>query len=135
MNLRDAARGWLQTSGMLGTHGVPEEHLYFESTRAEKIARIIQLRCTHFIDDLEEVFNDPAFPDKCRTHALYRCRPRSDRPRIAPTRLSTKSQMPLSPIEIAERLCAQEVVAATICAGGANNRVYRIQTPGPAFLR
>ncbi len=62
VNLRDAARGWLQTSGMLGTHGVPEEHLYFESTRAEKIARIIQLRCTHFIDDLEEVFNDPAFP-------------------------------------------------------------------------
>ncbi len=62
VNLRDAARGWLHTSGMLGAHGVPEEHLYFESTRAEKIARIIQLGCTHFIDDLEEVFNDPAFP-------------------------------------------------------------------------
>lgn len=62
VNLRDSARRWLRSSGMLGAHGVPEGQLYFESTRAEKIARIIQLRCTHFIDDLEEVFNDPAFP-------------------------------------------------------------------------
>ncbi len=37
------------------------------------------------------------------------------------------------PIEIAERLCAQEVVAATICGGGANNRVYRIQTLDRVF--
>ncbi|HTU69725.1 MAG TPA: hypothetical protein VMF11_05340 [Candidatus Baltobacteraceae bacterium] len=62
VNLHDAARSWLYASGMLGARGVPEEHLYFEGTRAEKIARIIQLQCTHFIDDLEEVFDDPAFP-------------------------------------------------------------------------
>jgi hypothetical protein len=62
VNLRDAARFWLRNSGMLGPHGVDEEHLYFEETRADKIARIVSLECTHFIDDLEEVFNDPAFP-------------------------------------------------------------------------
>jgi hypothetical protein len=62
VNLREAARQWLRDNGMLGADAVPEENLYFEDTRAEKIARIVSLRCTHFIDDLEEVFNDPSFP-------------------------------------------------------------------------
>lgn len=62
VNLRDAARSWLVNSGMLGPDAVPERNLYFEDTRADKIARIVRLGCTHFIDDLEEVFGDPAFP-------------------------------------------------------------------------
>jgi hypothetical protein len=62
VNLRDAARAWLRKSGIIGPDRVPEANLYFEDTRADKIARIVQLRCTHFIDDLEEVFDDPAFP-------------------------------------------------------------------------
>jgi hypothetical protein len=62
VNLRDAARAWLQQSRMLGADAVPEGHLFFESTRAEKIERIVTLGCTHFIDDLEEVFDDPSFP-------------------------------------------------------------------------
>ena len=37
--------------------------VYFEPTREEKIKRIAQLRCTHFIDDLEEVFLEPNFPN------------------------------------------------------------------------
>jgi hypothetical protein len=62
VNLRDAARGWLRKSGIIAPDRVAEENLYFEDTRADKIARIVALRCTHFIDDLEEVFDDPAFP-------------------------------------------------------------------------
>lgn len=63
VNLRDAARRWLLDNGMLGVNAVPVENVYFEDTRADKIARIVALRCTHFIDDLEEVFDDPAFPE------------------------------------------------------------------------
>jgi hypothetical protein len=63
VNLRDAAREWLRKSGLLGAETIPEENLFFESTRNEKIARIIAFGCTHFIDDLEEVFNDPSFPE------------------------------------------------------------------------
>jgi|GEM_PF-412109 len=62
VNLREAAREWLRANGMLGPEAVPEANLYFEGTRDEKIARIVALRCTHFVDDLEEVFNDPAWP-------------------------------------------------------------------------
>jgi hypothetical protein len=36
--------------------------VYFEDDRAHKLARIAALDCTHFVDDLEEVFADPHFP-------------------------------------------------------------------------
>jgi hypothetical protein len=62
VNLRDAARTWLRESGLVGPDAIPENNVYFEGTRTEKIARIVALGCTHFIDDLEEVFDDPAFP-------------------------------------------------------------------------
>jgi hypothetical protein len=62
VNLRDAARGWLRASGLIGPAAIAEHNVYFEDTRALKIARIVSLGCTHFIDDLEEVFDDPAFP-------------------------------------------------------------------------
>jgi hypothetical protein len=62
VNLRDAAREWLRANEFLGDETVPPANVYFEDTRAAKIARIVALRCTHFIDDLEEVFDDPAFP-------------------------------------------------------------------------
>lgn len=62
VDLRATALTWLRNSGMLGPTGVSEENVYFEGTRAGKIARIVDLGCTHFIDDLEEIFKDPAFP-------------------------------------------------------------------------
>ena len=60
IDLREAARGWMKEQGFLET--VPADHLFFEDDREHKIARIAALRCTHFIDDLEEVFADPTFP-------------------------------------------------------------------------
>ncbi len=64
INLRDAARGWMAERGFFqdGGYGIPAGNVFFETTRAEKIARIAGLGCTHFIDDLEEVLSDPAFP-------------------------------------------------------------------------
>jgi phosphoserine phosphatase len=63
-NLRDAALAWMaahrffEPDGLTLTRG----SVYFESTRADKIARIGKLGCSHFVDDLEEVFLEPAFP-------------------------------------------------------------------------
>jgi hypothetical protein len=64
VNLRDAARKWLSTSGLLGPDGAGLEPgaVYFEATRDEKIRRVSGQRCTHYIDDLPEVFADPGFP-------------------------------------------------------------------------
>lgn len=55
-DLHEAARAWLFSRG-IGVDG-----LYFEVTRADKLARIAALQLTHFIDDLDEVLSDPAFP-------------------------------------------------------------------------
>ncbi|HEV2188555.1 MAG TPA: hypothetical protein VGR70_15200 [Stellaceae bacterium] len=60
VDLREAARDWLGAQGFL--EAVPADRLYFEDDRERKIARIAALGCTHFIDDLEEVFADPSFP-------------------------------------------------------------------------
>jgi hypothetical protein len=63
-NLRQASLDWLRNHkipGRHGSHAVPR-NIYFESTRREKIERIVSLQCTHFIDDLEETFLEDYFP-------------------------------------------------------------------------
>lgn len=73
IDLREAARQWMTAQGMLGlgilgpeAGFIPADHVFFEDDRAHKLARIAALGCTHFIDDLEEVFADPDFPPGIR---------------------------------------------------------------------
>lgn len=62
-NLRTAALSWMAAHGFLQPQGpLASAHCLFLDTRAEKIARIRAESCTHFIDDLPEVFEDPQFP-------------------------------------------------------------------------
>jgi hypothetical protein len=62
-SLRRAAMEWLERAGFFsGQMGIEVEDVFFEPTRAEKIARISKMRCEIFIDDLEEVFLDSSFP-------------------------------------------------------------------------
>jgi len=63
-NLRAAAINWMREKGFFATDGLglSPQDVYFESTRQGKIERIRNLRCTHFIDDLEEVFLEDSFP-------------------------------------------------------------------------
>jgi hypothetical protein len=63
VNLRKTALDWMAGQGLLGAdHGIALADIHFESTRAEKLARIATLSLTHFIDDLEEVLTDLDFP-------------------------------------------------------------------------
>jgi hypothetical protein len=64
-SLRRAAVDWMTEHGFFGAQGyaIPVENVYFEGTRSEKLARISALGCTHFIDDLAEVLEDPGFPE------------------------------------------------------------------------
>ncbi len=61
-NLRQAAMEWMTSAGVFEHCGLSSAVVYFNSTRQEKIDRIRSLGCTHFIDDLEEVFLEPTFP-------------------------------------------------------------------------
>jgi hypothetical protein len=64
VNLREAALGWMEARGFFAaeTYGIGRDHVFFESTRGEKLDRIAALGCSYFIDDLEEVLSDPNFP-------------------------------------------------------------------------
>ncbi len=64
VDLRAAALDWMRSRGIVGAgeFSIPSEQIFFEDTRRDKLARIAALGCTHFIDDLEEVLLDPAFP-------------------------------------------------------------------------
>lgn len=66
VNLRASALGWLKQSGFFSELGIQPADVFFESTRAEKIERIRTLNCTHFIDDLTEVFSEESFPKEIR---------------------------------------------------------------------
>jgi hypothetical protein len=63
-NLRQAALEWMRSQGLLNSEatGLSSERVFFESTRRDKIDRVRQLAFTHFVDDLQEVFLESAFP-------------------------------------------------------------------------
>lgn len=60
-----SALEWLEEYGFFSASGnlVPRDHVYFTATREEKIRQIVQLGCTHFVDDLPEVFCEAGFPN------------------------------------------------------------------------
>lgn len=65
VNLRTSAMNWLRHYRFKGksfASEIGEDAIYFEATRAAKVARVGALGVTHFIDDLEETFADPRFP-------------------------------------------------------------------------
>jgi hypothetical protein len=64
VDLRDSARAWMKRKHFFATNacGLSRGDVFFESTRSEKIERIRALGCTHFIDDLAEVFAENSFP-------------------------------------------------------------------------
>ena len=65
VNLRQAALDWMIANGFFRTEGLAlnQDQVYFEATRLEKIGRLKSLGCTHFIDDLEEIFLEKTFPE------------------------------------------------------------------------
>lgn len=68
VNLRTSAMGWLRQHGIVGGNGcgIESAAVYFEPTLASKVERVKGLGITHFIDDLEETFEDPGFPPDVR---------------------------------------------------------------------
>ncbi|MDX2227606.1 MAG: haloacid dehalogenase-like hydrolase [Verrucomicrobiae bacterium] len=64
VNLRLHALNWLEHHRFLDSSetGLTRPHVFFEETKAEKMARIGSLKCDWFIDDLPELLLEPGFP-------------------------------------------------------------------------
>ncbi|MBF0153613.1 MAG: hypothetical protein HQL64_07730 [Magnetococcales bacterium] len=63
-DLRQIAWEWMTQQGFFATDGLgfQTSEVDFAATRTEKLTRLAQRGCTHFIDDLIEVLADPGFP-------------------------------------------------------------------------
>jgi len=72
-DLRQAALDWMLGHGFFSAGGfaLEESDVHFAATRAEKCAKIRELCCTHFIDDLEEVLRDPDFPENVAAYLYH----------------------------------------------------------------
>lgn len=63
-DLHAAALGWMETHGLFDPAGggLDRDRVFLEPTKAAKLARIGELACSHFIDDLPEFLAEAAFP-------------------------------------------------------------------------
>ncbi|MBU3926705.1 MAG: haloacid dehalogenase-like hydrolase [Bacteroidetes bacterium] len=63
-DLHLAALQWMEAQGFFNPKklGLSREQIFFELTKTDKINRITDAGCTHFIDDLPEFFLEPSFP-------------------------------------------------------------------------
>jgi hypothetical protein len=73
-DLHEAALLWMERSGFFHKAGLrlQRDDVFFEPTREAKCRRIAALECSHFVDDLEEVFREPSFPSGVERLLLYR---------------------------------------------------------------
>ena len=55
-DLHGAAIGWLKVEGFFDVAGINcTDKVYFEESKTAKIKRIVEIGCTHYVDDLPEV--------------------------------------------------------------------------------
>lgn len=68
VSLRKAALDWMRANGFFDRDrfGLSSDDVFFENDRASKVGRIAALACSHFVDDLEEIFSEPGFPSQTR---------------------------------------------------------------------
>ncbi len=70
VNLREAALQFMTENNFFDTIGfaLKEDQIFFCPTREDKISTLIDLGCTHFIDDLEEMFENENFPNRVKKY-------------------------------------------------------------------
>lgn len=134
--LRDQAILWMQTNGLFDENdlGLSRQDVFFESTRDDKLRRIRDLGCTHFIDDLREIFDEPLFPAETQ-RILFRPDPGVP---VRPSELSAASwrelthqlHAPWTEAEVCRavqvRYPALGVKQAELRKGRGNSRVYKL---------
>jgi hypothetical protein len=61
-DLHAAARGFLVAENLVGPGAFRPENVFFAQTKEQKVARVADLDCQVFIDDLPEILSTPGFP-------------------------------------------------------------------------
>lgn len=64
IDMQQSAKGWLRLNNFYSHFDLSKKDIFFGKTRDEKIDQIKKRHCTHFIDDLKDVFYESNFPEK-----------------------------------------------------------------------
>lgn len=68
-DLHQSARKWIDDYLCVnGEQLIPEEHVFFEHTKEDKLKRIRAFECDVFFDDLPEILLSELFPDKTQRY-------------------------------------------------------------------
>jgi hypothetical protein len=137
-DLRAAALAWMAANGLFNDEkgGLRPENVFFESTRQDKIRRIESLGCTHFVDDLYEVFNEPEFPAGIRPYlyaAGYEEIPQGRFRAFRNHNQIADHLFGVDPLVAATALCSGEIEGIEPVVNGRNNRLYRVATSTGVF--
>ena len=138
VNLRAVAMEWLDRNGFLAREHVGLEvgRVFFEPTRAKKIKRIVSLKATHFVDDLEETFLDGTFPEEVQRILFTRDQPRIETGAVSfSTWWQIQAYLLGGPARSTFAELLQKPVRSVARIGkGRNSRVYRVNcTDGVSF--
>lgn len=144
--LREAAMDWMERQGFFSDPepGLRRDCVFFTTTRAEKLERISALGCGHFVDDLEETFAEPGFPEGVEM-ILINPGPPASAPRgliclqdfdsIGRHLLDGHGQMASqAPLHELARAAGEPLVQAESVGGGKNSQVYRLTTKSTGGL-
>jgi len=143
-DLHAAARDWLARHGFHDPAGIglPVDRVFFEETKEAKLARIAEVGCTHFIDDLPELLAHPIFPrdvrrilfdPHCEHEAVPGIEAAPSWPHLS-SLLATRAAVSIAPLLAAAGL--PPAISIERLPGGGNNRVYRVETAaGPVLLK
>jgi len=61
-DLHTYARNWLEEKKFHENNLIERQNVFFEASKEDKLERIAQQKCTHFIDDLPDILEHPLFP-------------------------------------------------------------------------
>tara|TARA_B100000029_G_scaffold22572_1_gene22602 strand:+ start:811 stop:1428 length:618 start_codon:yes stop_codon:yes gene_type:complete len=70
--LRNTALRWMEKHDFFNpkVFNIKRSNIFFADSRSEKVSQVYKTKCTHFIDDLIEVFNEPGFPKNTKKYLL-----------------------------------------------------------------
>lgn len=139
-DLHKAAYDWLEQQGFFDKVkiGLPREKVFFELTKQEKLQRIGQCGCTHFIDDLPELLAEPSFPQNVKkilfdSNNLYaaekfvRMRNWSEAPDLLLHGNRHDEGLREKALPLLQQMGFSETFDLEPLTGGGNNRVYQFQ--------
>ncbi len=135
-DLHAAGLDWLQKHGFADfMKSTMENRVYFELTKTDKLRRITEMGCTHFIDDLPEFLSDPTFPSDTQ-RVLFSPEDKLDESLPFPIARSWAEiehiLFAVSPL--LDQVGLRGPFLLTPLRGGSNNRVFRVETRNGATL-